>query len=310
VALDDLIVEDNKGPIEQYGCTGHGAGLWIHDSSVEIVNTIIRDNCAFFGGGMHATWSTILLSNVRFESNVANHFYNSWIGPHDIGGFGGGLFGSHVQLTLVNVAFLGNEAVMGFPMGCGGGMYLQYSAVAMRHCIFVGNAAPWGSSGGMSVESTSLSCDGCLWTGNLAGTIGAIGVSRCDPKDLLSLDHSALGKNSTPAVEIHDVSFDPGTLPTQPVEFLDVDSENPSDWDLHLVATSPLVDAGNPAVTDPDASRSDIGIYGGPGAAAWDLDFDGYPEWWHPGPYDPAVDPGQGWDCDDSDPTVHPGSGC
>ena len=49
---------------------------------------------------------------------------------------------------------------------------------------------------------------------------------------------------------------------------------------------------------------------GGPNAGSWDLDGDGYPEWWQPGPYDYATYPALGWDCDDSDPDVYPGSGC
>ena len=36
--------------------------------------------------------------------------------------------------------------------------------------------------------------------------------------------------------------------------------------DLHLVPGSPLVDAGDPGLLDPDGSRSDIGVHGGPAA--------------------------------------------
>ena len=35
----------------------------------------------------------------------------------------------------------------------------------------------------------------------------------------------------------------------------------------HLTAASPLVDAGDPSITDPDGSTSDIGAFGGP--ATW-----------------------------------------
>ena len=83
---------------------------------------------------------------------------------------------------------------------------------------------------------------------------------------------------------------------------------DPTAWDLHLDPGSPVVDAGHPGVVDPDGGRSDMGAYGGPGAAGWDLDHDGFFEWWLPGPYDPATSPGM--DCDDRDPTIHPGSGC
>ena len=93
-------------------------------------------------------------------------------------------------------------------------------------------------------------------------------------------------------------------------EFVDTTGVDPATWDLHLDITSPLVDAGDPALLDPDGSISDMGAFGGPGADGWDLDGDGYPSWWQPGPYDYAVYPALGLDCDDLDPSVFPGSGC
>ncbi|MDP7111941.1 MAG: hypothetical protein QGH45_08250 [Myxococcota bacterium] len=51
-----------------------------------------------------------------------------------------------------------------------------------------------------------------------------------------------------------------------------------------------------------------MGSYGGPGGESWNLDWDGYDEWWLPGPFDPATSPGM--DCDDGDVGVFPGAGC
>ena len=81
-------------------------------------------------------------------------------------------------------------------------------------------------------------------------------------------------------------------------------------WDFHLSATSPLIDARGTTELDPDGSPADIGPFGGPCADDWDIDGDGYPLWWHPGPYDPIDDPIAGWDCDDLDPHRFPGHGC
>jgi hypothetical protein len=40
-------------------------------------------------------------------------------------------------------------------------------------------------------------------------------------------------------------------------------------FDYHLQAFSPLIDAGDPAVHDVDGSRSDIGVFGGPGGTSY-----------------------------------------
>lgn len=54
-----------------------------------------------------------------------------------------------------------------------------------------------------------------------------------------------------------------GNLSVDP-SFSDVSS---TPWDLHLAAGSPLIDAGDPGLSDPDGTPSDIGAYGGAGGA-------------------------------------------
>jgi predicted outer membrane repeat protein len=63
---------------------------------------------------------------------------------------------------------------------------------------------------------------------------------------------------------------------------------------LLLTSTSPCRDAGDPALLDPDGTTSDMGSYGGPGASDADMDGDG-------------VSTADG-DCDDGDPSAHPGA--
>ena len=82
--------------------------------------------------------------------------------------------------------------------------------------------------------------------------------------------------------------------------------EDGSPVDVHLDSQSPLVDAGDPAVLDPDHSRSDIGMYGGVGADLWDLDNDGAFDYFWPGGFSEAPDgvDTSSFDCDDLDPMV------
>lgn len=75
------------------------------------------------------------------------------------------------------------------------------------------------------------------------------------------------------------------------------DDGDPYNDDLHLQSESPAVDAGNPqaAYNDMDGTRNDMGAYGGPDFPSFiDMDGDAY-----------TTDQG---DCNDADPTVHPGA--
>lgn len=128
---------------------------------------------------------------------------------------------------------------------------------------------------------------------------GAVLVTYCDAWDNTPDDYANM---TDPTGANGNVAVDP--------LFVDVAPANPLDWDLHLALASPLIDAGDPALFDPDGSTSDMGAYGGSGASTWDLDRDGYDAWWQPGEYDHGLYPGQGLDCDDLDETVYPGNGC
>ena len=59
-----------------------------------------------------------------------------------------------------------------------------------------------------------------------------------------------------------DETGESGNLSEDPLH-ADRSAESVNDWDLHLSADSPLVDAGDPSIEDVDGSRSDLGAYGG-----------------------------------------------
>jgi hypothetical protein len=44
---------------------------------------------------------------------------------------------------------------------------------------------------------------------------------------------------------------------------------NPDSFDVHLQAHSPFIDAGDPLILDMDGTRSDIGVFGGPGGSSY-----------------------------------------
>lgn len=88
--------------------------------------------------------------------------------------------------------------------------------------------------------------------------------------------------------------------------FVSYDADGISD-DLHLDVRSLLVDAGDPATSlDADGSLPDIGIYGGENGSKWDLDLDGYYDYFWPGtfPHQPYGVDRSSYDCDDNDSDI------
>jgi hypothetical protein len=187
----------------------------------------------------------------------------------------------------------------------GGGIATYNSGIVLENCIVAGNSSP--STGGIEVSGTLIMTNtividnqGSTYGGGLIGYYGHTCVLN---------NNDVYGNSPDDYHDIDDPTGTDGNISVDPL-FLDISSPDPLDWDLHLDLSSTLIDAGDPTILDPDGSPSDIGAFGGPNAASWDLDRDGFPLWWQPGPYDSATYPDEGWDCDDLDATVHPGNGC
>ena len=181
-----------------------------------------------------------------------------------------------------------------------GGLRIGSRTGLVENLSIVGNSA----NAGLYVQSADVVVTNTTIADNELGV--RINVSN----STVDFDHCNVWGNT---VDFWGTFPDPtgtnGNISVDP-QHLDTTSADPLDWDLHLSPSSPLIDAGSPALLDPDGSPSDIGAWGGPDADLWDLDGDGYPSWWQPGPYDYATYPAQGWDCDDLDPDVIPGDGC
>jgi len=254
-------------------------------SIVDVSNVILQGNGGT-GGGLYADLSTVTLTNVSIVGNAGQNTV-------------GGIWSIHSDLFLTNVVVAGNQATDEY-----GGIQLYGSDATLTNVVVAGNTAG-GEGGGLSLDpDSSLNLDNSVVWGNSASSGGGIHCDACSA----TLQYTDVWAN-TPEdfLGMVDPTGMDGNIAVAP-DFLDTSDPDPWNWDLHLALTSPLIDAGDPSTLDPDGSSSDIGAYGGPGAAAWDLDQDGYFEWWLPSPYDPATSPGM--DCDDGDGTVYPGQGC
>ena len=297
-----------------YSC---GGGWYAYTAQITLVGAVIDDNLGFtYGGGGYDQISHTSLTDTRMAGNLA--------------GNGGALFGqsegsltldhvrvvdntateyagarnlySNVTTVMTHVVMAGNSAVYS-----GGALQLGYTTLTMAHSALVGNVALTDSGGCLSSSASTVTLDSVIFAGCSASYNGAaIFVSSGDAP---TIHYSAFWDNQGPSEfwGMTDPVGSDGNVAANP-EFLDITALDAASWDLHLDTTSALIDAGEPASSDPDGGPADMGAYGGADADSWDVDGDGYPEWWLPGPYDAGTSPGM--DCDDGDPSTYPGNGC
>ena len=270
-----------------HGCEADelGGGIFFAGMIASLSNVVIEDNTANQGGGIAAYLGQVDLTHGVVARNVAVE--------------GGGVyFDANAVATLQNVTVYQNHG-----QDEGGGAYVGLAILTLGYASLINNTGGDGagimagpSAYGVLVSSTQI------W-GNVADA----------GHGALNLDSTGYGlvnyNNFFLNFPDHCAGCETWVNQTGQPDFLDVDPiDDMRGWDQHLAVGSAQLDTGEWSATDPDGSRADIGIYGGPLAGEWDLDGDGYPAWWRPGPYDASTSPDA--DCDDEDPTVFPGSGC
>jgi len=300
-ASQDTVVrfDDGEGPeaiLEGFTLTGgdneDGGGIEIRQSSPTLRSLVIDGNEATNGGGIAIDSGSPTVSNVVLVWNAATDGGAVWIdgasGPaepefsaifitgHNIDSTGGGIYARDAFIQITNSTIWGNYAGES-----GGAIYF---------------------SGEVSMEATNVD-----FVGNVAGEDGGAFYAESEL-------HATFRYCNVPAdkTDLWGVSnpLDSNGNIWASADHLDTTYSHPLMGDFHLSPDSPLVDGGAPGVLDPDGSISDIGAFGGPTAGEWDLDADGDPWWWQPGPYDSETYPSEGWDCDDTEPDLGALSGC
>ncbi len=259
------------------------------DTSLLLSDDIVSNNYGPSGAGVSAAWGSAY--NTEFINNVAS-------------GTGGAMSG--ILGTLDNDRFIGNSAAKGGALA-----FLGDGGATITNCVFEGNRADsgaviWGDyetyavlTNVTAIENTSGDAD-IVVTGYdsrltltntiLAGSTGA--ALALDPTVVFAPTYSDLHANAGGSGLTVDPTGSFGNIAVDP-DFVDYVADGTFTDDLHLAFGSPLIDVGDPALTDPDGTRSDIGAYGGEGAAGW-VDGDG-----------------DGWstvagDCDDANAAVNP----
>jgi hypothetical protein len=297
LSMEDCTISDNDASWDDMIENG--------GASLQLTNCSIVDNTARTCSALMLVHSTAVLDHVLIGGNRSTGSYGGAICSRDYGA-------SSTSLTADYLIVSENRS-----SGVAGAFYVtasdgagSSSTITISHALIVGNGAS-DEGGAFWLESddegtVELDITSSVIASNYASSADAIWA---DGNVNVNITYSDIYDNGiTPFVGVEDPTGSDGNVSVDP-ELLDT-SGDWEDWDLHLAAGSALIDAGDPSSLDPDGTTADMGAYGGTDAGAWDLDGDGYPLWWQPGPYDSHSYPAAGWDCDDGDETVYPGAGC
>jgi len=185
-----------------------------------------------------------------------------------------------VELMLSGVELSDNQADRG------GGLLVRATNVAIHNTViarnqadgeggalYLGQPEPWSEPCPCPPLGPSVEVDFAVIDQNRAGEGGALWSDTGG----LSLTSSILSGNQAPAVvalggdpawsynDTAPASFSGMVDPTGSTGNISADPQY-ADQTFRLTGSSPCVNAGDPALADPDGSRADMGRYGGPEA--------------------------------------------
>jgi cathepsin K len=226
----------NGGSLLHNGGSGSGGGLHVSDGTAVLDGVELRGNRAVNnGGGLLGENSQVTVLNSDVQGNIS------------IAGSGGGLAFVTSDMSIRNTRIAGNNGVI-----MGGGLFGSSVSGVLENCLVMDNSA--GSGGGMMVFSAGVATvRNNIVTGNSGGGMMAVGAE-------MAASHNNAWQN----VGGDYVSMSPGEggLSLDPV-FVDAAA-----GDYGLGQHSPCIDGGavDASCLDPDGSRADMGLLGGPAA--------------------------------------------
>jgi MYXO-CTERM domain-containing protein len=309
--IADAVLQDStlSGNRADYG----GAIRWRPDAvsgTLALIHTTFADNLATaYGGAVYGrTGGQLTVEGSAFARNTAvvggalmlwdigdvevhsaKFCANAASGASDADGGAATVYVSgSLGHSWTNSVFVDNVAD-----GTGGGLNLLQSGPAdVINDTFLGNDAAI-AGGAIAVRGGELTATNDLfaWTGS-----GDALTADTDSVATVLYDDFYDDRDDPVGGALEPAALDASNLALEPA-LADWTDDGDCDNDvLTLAVASPLIDAGDPSLLDPDGSRSDIGAFGGPGADVTqftDTDGDGFVD---------AVD------CDPADADVFPGA--
>jgi len=247
IAVVDSVISGNNA-------RNNGGGIYLSSNSdLTLTNSVVSGNRGGNGGGIYLGYnSDLTLTNSVVSGNWA-------------GGEGGGVHGNSGSFAITNSVISGNNT-----SSDGGGIYLISSNLILTNSVVSGNSVShsYHYGGGICLRGeSSLTMTNCIVSGNNSSDYG--GGIYCDNDVYADITYSDFYGNSPD--DIYGGYLGVGCIFYDPM-FVDEGA-----GDYRLMPNSFCRDRGNPDILDPDGTRSDMGMYGGPdtGWEAFSVPFGG-----------------------------------
>ncbi len=190
ILLKGAILEGNDA------CTGN---VHIDNSTINVENTIFRNNTAVFGGSIYALWSTVTVENTTFTNNSAR-------------GNGGAVYAMRSTVTVENTTFTSNSADGGAAVSAdsstvtveyttftsnsavdGGAVYADSSTVAVDNTTFTSNSAVLGGGAVCAGYGSTVTVEYTTFTSNSAWNGGAV---HAEHSSTVTVEYTSFTSNS------------------------------------------------------------------------------------------------------------------
>lgn len=250
------------------GSTRLGGGIFISGSSPTIQDCVVKNNSAHYGGGVYVNNSTAQLLGLTVRNNAATTQ-------------GGGMYFTGAQVTSLDQSVI----ALNTSASKGGGVMIEQAPVSIENTLVQLNTAA-NAGGGISTNLATATLTNLVVIENSAGAGTRLGGGLYMNQGNMTLKNTIVAYNQERGIlangshsllycdfysnHSNDYITFSGSFTTTGVltkipGFTAYDQDGVVDDDFSLMVGSQLINVGDPAILDADGSRSDIGLYGGPG---------------------------------------------
>ena len=279
LTLVDCVICDNTSSYPGAGVRAIAGDRAVAGGTVEFINcTITANSTEKYGGGVSFTDGTAIFTNCTISNNYA-------------GNQGGGVSVNYGTATFTECTIKGNDGFSSAtPTNGGGGISLYNSSGTLSYCTVFDNFT-FDYGGGIAVTNGDLVLDHCSIVGNEAWDYGSgISIVSGGTADItnsiisynfddysiynegtVTLGYSDFYGNTSGDIsgnvpsgfgDLDRVNYNGDSCDVFYNIFLDPVFVDLASGDLHLLAGSPCIDAGDPTFPyDPDGTITDMGRY-------------------------------------------------